>query len=206
MFGTLKAAIAAATLLGVSTLSAQALTKNVDFRFLDDQGQSVAFGTFGYDDSLSGTIGFGDVDTFFLAIDGTVYDTAWVTQTADSGDIFGMSYNTGSQSFETLTYSDGSASYPYILAALNADASATYGFEGFFVRPEDNTPALMSYPRSYIYYSTLDITIRAARTWTTGTPDLALISSVPLPGAVWLMSAGLVALGAAKRMRTLRAA
>ncbi|MEO1551156.1 MAG: hypothetical protein AAFR93_12105 [Pseudomonadota bacterium] len=199
MFGTVKAAFAAGVLLGASAFGAHALTTTVDFSFLDSSGLSVAYGSFDYDDSQSGTLGYGDLDSFFLVVGSTVYDTAWVGQTGGANDAFGMAYDTTSQSFQTLSYTSAGVSYPYILAALEEDATAAYGYNGFFVRPEDNTPALMSYPDDFIYYSSLQIRVRSQAPGFGGTPDLVLVNPVPLPGAVWLMGAGLAALAAARR-------
>jgi hypothetical protein len=118
---------------------AGAATITQTFSFLDAGNNTIASGSFSYDSSESGILGFPDLSAFSLTenIDGsgTTYDLAYVdTLTPGADDVY-FGYDTAANSFVPGIVSDSFGGLSTILAATQLNQSNGAAEAGFLVEP-----------------------------------------------------------------------
>jgi hypothetical protein len=130
---------AALSVMSVWAGHARAATITQIFSFLDAGNNTIASGSFSYDSSESGVLGFPDLSAFSLTenIDGsgTTYDLAYVdTLTPGADDVY-FGYDTVANLFVPGIASDSFGGLSSILAAAQLNQTSGVAEAGFLVEP-----------------------------------------------------------------------
>lgn len=203
MRGSARMAVLAAfcTLtLWISPSSGSTITRY--FAFFDGQSFPVADGSFSYDSSVTGNLGFSNLSAFSITVAGVPYDLSFVNGlSSSSGDFVYFDYNPVLNKFVTGsvtgTYFDGAAyttgTFDSILAATGTAAQSLPLTQGFFFDPISGAGADGIYSEYTMGFS--------------GQAESLVIASNPITSAVpeastWLMMlVGMVSLAGASLLR-----
>ena len=106
----------------------QAATSVFDFSFLN-AGTSVANGSFSYDTSKTGVLGYSDLDSFNVTLAGLSYD---LNQAKNFTDYSYFGYDVANNNFvpsnPNTTCGFGGCGFQSVLSAINSDGSNGYFF------------------------------------------------------------------------------
>jgi len=121
----------AALALGAAASGANASTVTDNFTFFDGSAQAVATGSFSYDSSLSGVIGYGDLSAFSVDLLGASFDLAYVNSVASSGGYQYFGYDIAANTFVPAAVSGDAipAISSDILSATGSNVSSGFFFD-----------------------------------------------------------------------------
>ncbi len=115
--------------LAFNLAPANAATVTEGFTFSDSSNAVIASGSFSYDSTATGTIGYSDLSAFSINLFGKFYDLSFVDSWVGNLDAYVyFGFDLGSRKFVPQAVNGYDGSYSTILAAGD-------GFFGFFVSP-----------------------------------------------------------------------
>ncbi|MFI4964707.1 MAG: PEPxxWA-CTERM sorting domain-containing protein [Caulobacterales bacterium] len=193
--GFLAGAVAALA-VGMAASAANASTIVDDFTFFDSSAHAVASGSFSYDSSLSGTIGFGDLSAFSIDLLGGSFDLAYVNSVASSGGYQYFGYDIAGNTFVPASVT-GNANPPVnsdILSATGSNVASGFFFDPI---PGQADPAGTGADGVVANFST-------GRIATVASLSIAQAGAVPEPASWALMLIGFGGLGAVLRQQRAR--
>ena len=130
----LKTALVAGLGLMCGMASANASIITDVFTFYNSSNSVVASGSFSYDSSLSGTIGYANLNSFSVTIPGPpgpqTYNLAFVNSLTSSNDYVYFGYDIGANTFVPASVGSPGYAGPFagILAGLNSNGSNGFLF------------------------------------------------------------------------------
>jgi hypothetical protein len=115
--------------LALNLAPANAATVTEGFTFSDSSNTVIASGSFSYDSTATGTIGYSDLSAFSINLFGKFYDLSFVDSWVGNLDAYVyFGFDLGSKKFVPQSVNGYDGFYSTILAAGD-------GFFGFFVSP-----------------------------------------------------------------------
>src|SRR5580698_4244572 len=130
--------LAAAVVSSCWALPAAAATTTDDFTFFDGSAV-IATGSFSYNSSLSGVLGYSQLSAFSITISGQTYDLSFANAGVPGADYDSFSYDTTANTFQPEVISGSEGNFVGIMAATQLNGSLS---SGFFFDPLPSQSAL----------------------------------------------------------------